>query len=472
MGSQGPALFDVKRIAIIGAGPCGLSAAKYLAAQKAFESIVVFEQQSEVGGVWNYSPKASSTLHVPQVSASIPPDPPIEPEGTAPVFPSPMYQVLHTNIPRALMRFSDLPFPEDSLIFPTREAVQDYLVAYARDIRHLIKFSTQVLDVRLRQGETGKDQWDVDVRSLMTGEITSATYDAVVVASGHYSIIYIPEIKNAAQFHKTYPGIISHSKLYRNSESFADKKVVVVGNAASGLDIAAQISRVCQQLLLLSVRTPTPPANLAHVGAEEVSLIEEFLVSERGIRFQDGRVEKDVDAVIFATGYLFSFPFLASFNPPLISNGRQVNGLYKDLFQMDHPTLVFPGLPIKVVPFPLSESQAAIFSRTWANLLPLPPLEEMKRWEREEAGKRGLSYHVWPKGGDAEFINAVHDWISQSKTAGKEPPHWDDEQIWERKIYFEAKLKFEIEGRSAKSLEELGFQYRPDEWENPAPEIL
>lgn len=470
MGSQeqNHPYFDVKRIAIIGAGPCGLASAKYLIAQDVFAKIDIFEQSSEVGGVWNYSRQPSETLHVPQVSPYTPPDPPLQFEGKPPVFPSPMYEVLHTNIPRRLMQFSDLPFPEDSLIFPPRGLVQDYLVLYSQDIRHLIHFSRLVQDVRLRP-EDGKDQWDLDVLSLETGEVTTATYDAVVVASGHYSVTYLPAVKNIGQFHSAHSSVITHAKHYRTPAPFAGKKVVVVGNAASGLDIAAQINGVCRKPLLLSVQTPTPGPNLEFVGAEEVPVIDEFLVAERGIRFADGRVERDVDAIVFATGYLFTFPFLTSFQPPLLTNGRRVHGLYRELFHIEHPTLVFPGLPIKVVPFSVAESQAAIFSRTWANLLPLPSREEMHKWEDEESQKRGASFHVWPKGGDAEFINSVHDWLSQTGTTGKIPPRWDDELMWERKFYADAKLKFEILGRTAKSLAELGFEYRPGQGEDVTP---
>ncbi|KAK3952484.1 flavin dependent monooxygenase [Pseudoneurospora amorphoporcata] len=466
MGSTEPRRFHVKNIAIIGAGPAGLAAAKFLIAQRVFEDIVIFERQDEVGGAWHYSREPTHTLHVPQVSAYCPPDPPLHPKGKPPVFPSPMYEVLHTNIPRHLMQFSDKPFPEDSLIFPSRETVQEYVVDYAKDIRHLIRFSTLVQDVRLRQDSDGWDQWDVDALTLETGEVTTTTYDAVVVASGHYYTTYIPQVKNIAKFHKAHPNIITHSKLYRTPEFFANKKTIVVGNSASGIDIAAQISRVSQQPLLMSVHSATPPAHLEWIGGEEVPVIEEFLVEERGVRFEGGRVEKDIDAIVYATGYLFTFPFLKSLQPPLVSDGRRVYGLYRDLIHIDHPTLVFPGLPIKVVPFPFTESQAAIFSRTWANLLPLPSVEEMKKWEDEEAEKRGHAFHVWPKLGDANFINEVHDWLKKSGTEGKKPPYWNDELVWQRGIFFKAKLQFEIDGQKAKSLEELGFKYDPEEKES------
>lgn len=100
MGSVDSGTFDVKKIAIIGAGPCGLSAAKYLIAQQAFDSVVVFEQNPEVGGVWYYSREPTSSQHVPQVSPFCPPDAPVKgPASDAPVFASPMYELLHTNIP-------------------------------------------------------------------------------------------------------------------------------------------------------------------------------------------------------------------------------------------------------------------------------------------------------------------------------------------------------------------------------------
>ncbi len=60
--------FNVKRIAIVGAGPTGLAAAKYLVAENAFDTIDIYEQQGEVGGVWNYTPSLAERVPVPLVA--------------------------------------------------------------------------------------------------------------------------------------------------------------------------------------------------------------------------------------------------------------------------------------------------------------------------------------------------------------------------------------------------------------------
>lgn len=478
MGSVEPGSFDVKRVAVVGAGPCGLSAVKYLVAQEHFDSIVVYEKNPEVGGVWYYSRRPSEQLRVPQTSPFGPPDPPLGPqdEGAAPVFPSPMYETLHTNIPHTLMKYGDRDFPEGELIFPSRQVVQDYLVGYAREIRHLIQFSTQVNTVTLRR-EGGKDLWDVETEGILDGQKSKSTFDAVVVASGHYATTFMPEVKGIQEFHAAHPGVISHSKTYRVPQDYAGKKVLVVGNAASGLDIATQISRHSKSPLLLSVHEPTDEEHLKHTRAEEVPAIEEFLVPERGVRFTDGRVEKDLDAVVYCTGYLFTFPFLEALTPGLVSDGRRVYGLYKHLFHIDHPTLVFPGLPIKVIPFPVSEAQAAVYARVWANALTLPSARAMSQWEEEEARRRGRAFHVFPKGGDSALLDEFHDWVargsSNGSAKGKEPPVWDAGQRWQRAVYAEAKLQFEKTGRKARSLEELGFRYEPPSQVGGAqPEIV
>ncbi|PHH91220.1 hypothetical protein CDD83_1270 [Cordyceps sp. RAO-2017] len=462
MGSVHPATFQVRKIAVIGAGPGGLAAAKYLSAQGAFDQIVVFEQQHEVGGVWCYSRAPPGPCPVPQTDPFLGPDGPLRPPAAPPVFPSPMYDRLHANIVKPLMRFSDQAFPAASWIFPAREDIQDYLVRYARDVRPLIRFGYRVASVSLRRGPDGADAWRLRAEPVAgSGRAVDDVFDAVVVANGHYSVPYIPVVRGIAAFHGAHPSVIIHSKQYRAADRFRGKKVVVVGNGPSGIDIALQVNRVSGGRTLLSVRSATPPERLAHTGCEEVPEADEFLADVRGVRFKGGRVESGIDAVIFCTGFFFSYPFLADFPSELITSGRGVHGLYQHLFHLRHPTLAFSGLLVKSIPWPLSEAQAACLAAVWSNSLPLPPVEEMERWSRELYERNGEALHVLPPGGDYDYINGLHDWVMQASHLGKEPPRWNDESKWQRKNLPEAKIRFEELGCKATTLEELGFRYHP-----------
>lgn len=459
MGSLEPPQFDVKKVAVIGAGPCGLAAAKYLKAQGSFDAIDVFEQQPEVGGIWYYSHLVSKDCPVPQEDPFYPPDPPVHsPAAKAPIFPSALYDRLCANIPGSLMGFSDHGFPEDALLFPSREMIQQVLVSYADDIRHMIKFSTEVSRVTM-QVVDGRDRWTVDTRSTVGLGSHQSLYDAVVVANGHYSIPHIPDMKGIKAFDEAHPGVISHAKQYRTSEPFTGKKVVIVGNGPSGVDVAAQINAVCQKPALLSVRSPTTPALLEHTGCEEVPEIEELLPGQRGVRFVDGRVEEDVDALVFCTGYMFSYPFLPELQHQLITDGKGVHGLYKHFLHIDHPTLVFPSLNMKAIPWPVAEAQAAVFSALWSNQLDLPAEETMRAWTRQLEDEKGPALHMLDRLADGYFINELHDWAQSARRPGKQPPFWNDELFWQRSIFAQAKLRFELQGRTAKTLEDIGFHY-------------
>lgn len=326
----------------------------------------------------------------------------------------------------------------------------------------MISFSTQVDDIKLLSDE-GRDIWEVTTKSTITGDTKKTSYDAIVSANGHYSIPFIPSVPGIEEFNSKFPNIITHSKIYRSPEVFTGKKVIVVGSGPSGLDIGTQIAGVCQSPLLNSVTTPLPEIKN---GKEEVPHIAEFLVSERGVRFEDGRIEKDIDAIVYCTGYLYGYHFLETIQPPPVTTGRRVLGAYKHVFDIQHPTLAFTALMQKVIPFPVSESQGAVIAKIWSNKLELPPTEEMERWELnrvEEAGQ-GKAFHVLGYPQDAEYINRFYKWAkSAGGDLGKDPPYWGDRELYTRQIYSELKEKFVEMGGTARTMEELGFDFKPEE---------
>ncbi|TIA01315.1 putative flavin dependent monooxygenase, partial [Aureobasidium pullulans] len=264
--------FSVKNVCIVGAGPSGVAAAKYLLAEKAFERIDVYEQRSRVGGVWDYSPeqKTPDDLPVPSVTPHAGLAKPkwlqsgtrkalggrVEEDS---LFLSPLYDRLETNIPRTLMGYSDFDWPEDSQLFPKHETVTKYLEDYAADVKHLIHFNTQVLDISLAATkEDGQETWSVKTQKVQHKMIEDAkvqTYDAVVVANGHFAVPFIPQIKGMKEWAEKYPGAISHSMYYQKPEDYKDLKTVIVGNGASGIDIAMQVMTACRHPLIQSQKS-------------------------------------------------------------------------------------------------------------------------------------------------------------------------------------------------------------------------
>jgi len=82
----------------------------------------------------------------------------------------------------------------------------------------------------------------------------------------------------------------------------------------------------------------------------------------------DGTVEDDIDLVVFATGYTFSFPFLSSHVIPVSKNKVS---LYKYVYPpaLEHPTLAVIGLiqPLGAI-MPISEMQARWATRVFKGI--------------------------------------------------------------------------------------------------------
>ena len=460
---------------------------RYLVAEKHFETIDVFEQQASFGGAWNYSEDLDGVIDVPQTDPHQALERPIWPQShpqdtvtngnqgatqtlAKPTFISPMYQGLEANIPHVLMKHSDDCSLEENQLFPSREKTIQYLEHYAQEIKHLVYFQTQVTDVRKSSLED-LDIWQLEAKDLRTGQNFRQTYDAVVVANGHYTVPQIPDIKGIRDWDATFSGAISHSKFYRKPDSYADKKVVIIGNSASGVDIASHIATVCRNPIIASSRSNSPLAYDANYK-DNVGEILEFLPpsqEHRAIRFAGGRIETDVDAVLFATGYLYSLPFLPTLGSSLISTGERVHNLYKHLFYIDDTTLAFIGLPSKIIPFRTVEGQAAVIARVWADRLSLPSVQEMKDWEDNVIAERGpgKAFHVLSFPKDFEYHNDMVNWAMQPQDPahGKIPLRWTQQETWLRERFPAIKKAFIAKGEArhrVTQVKELGFDY--DNW--------
>ncbi len=183
-------------IAIIGAGPSGLAAARNL--QRAGLAWEGFELAADVGGLWDIDAPRST-----------------------------VYESAHLISSRTTTEFTE---------FPMRDSVADYpshreLHAYFRDfadhfgLRTGFRFGTEVTRV-----EPAAGRWSV-TRVGPDGERTS-TYDGVIVANGTLSEPNMPTLPGS------FDGELIHTSAYKHASVFAGKRVLIVGAGNSGCDIA------------------------------------------------------------------------------------------------------------------------------------------------------------------------------------------------------------------------------------------
>lgn len=292
---------DVKKVAIIGGGPGGLTVLNELLhtnrdgsstivnsssnsdypKDQAFAEIVVFEQNDRIGGVWSYSkevdplfPSDADNYSRPEFLRphltcselgdleSADANNPIVVPATRDLVKkynnrwnkSALYDHLFTNIPNYLMRFStsfsdDIKLDKNSEIykpFATHQNVLNYLEDYVKkyDLEKYIRFNTSVEKVYKK----GK-KWYVTVcnydKASFAFKYYTETFDAVVVSTGRFNVPFFPKIEGLRNFNQIHPGVILHSKSFRSSESLKGKKVMIVGSSVSALDIAQYLIPIC-----------------------------------------------------------------------------------------------------------------------------------------------------------------------------------------------------------------------------------
>lgn len=116
-----------------------------------------------------------------------------------------------------------LPFPAGPTSYPTKDAMADYLEAYAAHFQLPVRLGTTIESLTREEG--------CFVAHTGGSRIQAET---VVVASGVYEKPYVPSFANQLD-----PAITQlHSRAYRNLSQLQEGPVLVVGASHSGSDIA------------------------------------------------------------------------------------------------------------------------------------------------------------------------------------------------------------------------------------------
>lgn len=389
------------RVAVIGAGAAGLAAAKALLARGA--EVVVYDKGDRPGGLWQQ--ENSSGL-------------------------SPAYDSLHLNTSKHRTEFAAYPMPAQWPDYPSAARVANYLrdFADAFGVSERIRFATAVTGVERAGNAHPGRYWQVTDDSGAT-----EGYDAVVVANGHNWTPRYPE--------PGYPGAFTgrqlHAHDYRTAEVFRGERVLVVGMGNSAMDIAVDASYTAESVLLSARHgvhiipkylygRPADatggaiaflPWRIRQVVAQAVlttaiggiqryglprprgglfqshptisdgifSRLTHGAILPRGgidrfdgdtVVFADGR-RAVIDTVVWATGYRVAIPFLSS---RWLGADVESMPLYRHVFHLDDPTLVFIGLMQSTgAALPIVEAQAELAADYLTGGSALPSREAQRR---------------------------------------------------------------------------------------------
>lgn len=388
-----------RRVAVVGAGAAGLAATKALL--DAGLDVVTYEKGDRPGGLW-----------VRDNSSGL----------------SPAYASLHLNTSKGRTEFADYPMPVDWPDYPSGDRIAGYLADYAETFGLLphLRLSTTVTTVE-RADTDGS--WRVTTER---GDTT--TYDAVVVANGHNWDPRWPEPGYPGRF----DGVQMHAHDYRTPEVFRDRRVVVVGMGNSAMDIAVDASyvargpvllsarhgvhivpkylfgrpsdatggalsvlpwrirqRVAQTMLRLAVGTPQSyglPAPKGGLFQNHPTISDTILhrlthgevAARPGIARLDGDeivftdgTREPADLIVWATGYRVTIPFL---DPRWVGDDPEHLRLYKRVFHLDDPSLLFVGLMQSTgAALPVVEAQAKLAAAYLGGSYALPPADEQRR---------------------------------------------------------------------------------------------
>jgi thioredoxin reductase len=393
-----PTNAPAKAVAIVGAGPGALAAARFLLAHR-FEP-VLFEQSSRLGGQWNQGARHSG------------------------VWPE-----MFTNTSRVLTRFSDLDWPPGTKMFTRNQEALAYLELYADKfgIRERIRLRHRV---ELIEG-TGDGRWAITFKAA-DGTVATEIYRRVIVASGRYHDAQAPQISGLESFSGT--GGVNHTFYFRDAKRYAGQRVLVAGGAISAVEIAPELAfagaasvfscmrrqRYVLQRIVAGVpidflvftrfaalakerlplqftrnrfkefilRSSGPPQRWGALPANDDPLLAGFtqnqfylplvadgrIISKPWIRsvagqrvtFEDGSSE-EVDAILFATGFRLHLPFLSPPIRDLVGAEGPSLRLYHHTFHPQLPGLAFLGLFHQGGPkWPPLELQARWITYVWS----------------------------------------------------------------------------------------------------------
>jgi cation diffusion facilitator CzcD-associated flavoprotein CzcO len=196
------------RVAIVGAGMSGLCMGESLK-RAGIGNFTIYEKAEEVGGTWREN----------------------------------RYPGLTCDVPSRFYSYSFAPNPAWTKAFSPGPEIQEYFVRTARErgLRERVEFGAEVTSAR----------WLGDRWQLETGGGATDEAEFLVTATGVLHHPRVPAIPGA----ETFAGTAFHSARWDGTAGIEGKRVAVIGNGSTGVQITVALGGVTERLLLFQ-RTP------------------------------------------------------------------------------------------------------------------------------------------------------------------------------------------------------------------------
>ncbi|KAI9006779.1 hypothetical protein DFJ74DRAFT_689392 [Hyaloraphidium curvatum] len=202
-------LRDRYLVLCIGGGATGITVGHWLQKRVRTEDFAILERNNDMGGTWQNN----------------------------------QYPGCGVDVNVFLYSFSFYPKYDWSETFAKQQENLQYMQEAAHDLGILpfVQFNTEATQMVWNAGESC---WEVGVKNLVDGTERTVKADFVINGTGFFSLPQLPSIPGIDSFQ----GKQCHSAQWDMSIVLEGKKVVLVGNGASGLQIVENITPKVAQL--------------------------------------------------------------------------------------------------------------------------------------------------------------------------------------------------------------------------------